>query len=352
MSMQKLSRALAIVLLLAAMVLGALALATARRHTTTVPVHAVAAAPADPRSLPVVVAAVPLKAGQPLPPAALRVENQPSRPEGAFASVEPLAGALPRQDVAAGTVITQAMLTQGVAMQLKPGERALAVPVDELAGAGNRVAPGDYVDVFITLRERSPAISSGHPSPGDAPQTRLLLSRVRVLAYGSLELPSVGNAEAAAVSRTGAANAAEPSSRQSIGNGDSARSKDGVETARTAVLAVPVQSTDRLLLGAQSGKLALALRHPADPGMPDAGLFPTPRTVLAARRDLPAEVRDRLNAPENRAFAGIDLAALADGQADAPSRPVTSATRAAKPVQRTAVEIIRGDGTANGERNP
>jgi pilus assembly protein CpaB len=83
------------------------------------------------------------------------------------------------------------------------------------------------------------------------------------------------------------------------------------------VLAVPVADANRLLLGAQQGKLFLALRNPADTGLPDLALFPQARGVIDPLRGLDAEQQLALQRPENHAFAGIDGDALA-GRGNAP----------------------------------
>src|SRR3546814_9757896 len=58
-----------------------------------------------------------------------------------------------RLDVAVGEPISGQSLAQGLAQQLHAGERAVAVPVDEIIGAGNRVAPGDLVYIFFALEK-------------------------------------------------------------------------------------------------------------------------------------------------------------------------------------------------------
>jgi pilus assembly protein CpaB len=144
-----------------------------------------------------------------------------------------------------------------------------------------------------------------------------LLSRVRVLKYGADSIDK----------------AAVPSSAPA------AR-----EAARTAVLAVPVEDVDRLLLGSQNGKLTLALRHPADPGVADVALFPNPAGVLAGRADLTAEQREQLRSPGDRAFAGLDMNALA-GDAQESATPTTVAK---SPVTPSRTAVVRRGGVGGG----
>jgi pilus assembly protein CpaB len=113
------------------------------------------------------------------------------------------------------------------------------------------------------------------------------------------------------------------------------------------VLAVPVADANRLLLGAQQGKLFLALRNPADTGLPDLALFPQARGVIDPLRGLDAEQQLALQRPENHAFAGIDGDALAGA---APRRPAHRPAPAGPPrrsaPRASGIEIIRGDSSA------
>jgi len=325
--MHKLARIAALLLVVVAVVLALVALNLGKRdgarEATTAAAAPAARAPSSGDTRPAVVAAaVALPAGQPIAAGALRLVRLAQAPAGSFASVDVVAGSLPRVDIPAGTAITPELLAHGVAVRLRPGERALAVAVDELAGAGNRIAPGDYVDVFLSLKAAPPGSPRGTATDD---QARLLLSRLRVLAYGGQDLPAAA---------TSAAPAADGKSV--------ALARTDNPPPHTAVLAVPVAEVGKLLLGAQNGRLALALRHPADPGRPDDALFPAPRAALAPLAGLDPAQRARLALPENRAFAGIDGAGLA-GAAGVPQ----PAARPRKGAGTAGLEIIRG--TARGD---
>jgi pilus assembly protein CpaB len=317
--MHKLTRIVALLLVAVAVVLALVALNLGKREAAPVAAAPAAARETDGRGkLPAVVtAAIALPAGRPIPADALRLAHLASAPAGSFASVDAVAGSLPRVDIPAGATITSELLARGMAVRLKPGERALAVPVDELAGAGNRIAPGDYVDVFLSLKATPPG---GPRGTATEDQARLLLSRLRVLAYGGQDLPSP------------AASTAPPADGKAV-----AAARTDNPPPRTAVLAVPVADVGKLLLGAQNGRLALALRHPVDAGRPDDALFPAPRAALAPLAGLDEAQRARLASPENRAFAGIDGAGLA-GTAGAPQ----SAAHPRKGTGAAGLEIIRG----------
>ncbi|MDR3444232.1 MULTISPECIES: Flp pilus assembly protein CpaB [unclassified Dyella] len=321
--MHNVSRIAAILLVVLATVLALVAFTLGKRRQDTPPVPSpVATAPAAPivpaRTARVVVAAQMLAGGEVISASSLRTVAMSTAPEGSYEQPELLAGEVPRVSIPEGTVITSALLSNPIAMQLRPGERALAVPVDEISGVGYRVQPGDYVDVVLTLKIAEPA-PNGIGMAKEHSESRLLASRLRVLAYGVRDLPRVGAVTAAPAS--GKSDAAEP-------------------PPKMAVLAAPLDDIDPLVLGAQSGKLSLALRHPGDEGMPSNLLFPLPATVLSPRNDLNGEQRGWLASPENRAYAGVDEPGLI-GRSKTATRPVL---RASSP---GGLEIIRGSTAAS-----
>lgn len=333
--MQKFSRIAALLLVVVAAVLAIAAFGLGRRaaqsNVAQAPAGA-ASAPAGqatrPATVSVVAAASALPAGQPITAASLKLQPAAQAlPEG-YTSVDAVAGDVPLVDIPAGSAITANLLAHGVAMELQPGERALAVPVDEQSSAGSRILPGDYVDVFLDLKSgTSSAYGNGNkPLPS---QARLLVSRLRVLAFGNRDLPRPMPLARATAAGGKAADKAAAATNEN-------------QAARTAVLAVPLAEVDRLLLGTQDGRLVLALRHPGDAGQPDDALFPQPRSALSPIAKLTPEQRQALQSPENRAFAGIDGAGLA-GQAHALP---PSAARTIRNAPRR-VEIIRGAQTTS-----
>lgn len=333
--MQNVTRIAAVALVVLAVVLAIAAFGIARRAGTTAgPAPATATATTAPAAVaagePVLVAARALRAGDVVGPRDVTIQRLDPRPAGALEHSAQAVGGVLVHDLEAGRPVAAHHLARGLPTRLEAGERALAVPVDEIAGVGNRVSPGDYVDVFLTLRD------GGRGS--ERQQTRLLLSRLRVLGYGADDLAVDADAAPAEAPEPADARAEHISGSASA----SRRQEPAPGPARSAVLAVPVGDVHRLLLAAQSGKLSLALRHPADPGLPDPGLFPQPRNVLAARSGLDADQRAALTRPENEAYAGIDLRSLAGAApATPPSRP-PAPRRAARAAG--GVEIIRGDG--------
>ncbi|MEG0185839.1 MAG: Flp pilus assembly protein CpaB, partial [Stenotrophomonas sp.] len=295
----------------------------------------------------VVEATARLPAGEPISANGVRLARRTSEAPGAATELAAVIGKVPVQDISEGSAIGANVLAQGFSLQLRPGERALAVPVDELVAAGNRILPGDFVDVFLNLRSSASAYS-GQP---DIAQTRLLLSRLRVLSYGQQDIAMAPPAAQDQAPATAHNDARAADITQGSGNRSSGSGSEATQPARTAVLAVPVADANRLLLGAQQGKLFLALRNPADAGLPDLALFPQARGVLDPVRGLDSEQQLALQRPENNAYAGLDGDALA-GRGSSPQRSNADvAPRAPSSPRRVAprpagIEIIRGDTAA------
>lgn len=313
--MSKLTKIAAGVLIGLAVLLGVFALTLSRRPA---PVPAASVAQA---SFPVVVAIKVLPAGKAITVDALRVQALPINPNGAFTDPSVLAGRVPVADIGAETPVLETQLTSGLAERIEPGERAVAVRVEEANAVGNRLRPGNFVDVFFTLK-REPAM--GANSEIDRSQARLLMSRVRVLAFGNAT------------------------------NGNDAPA-DANGAVRTAVLAVPVADVDRLTLAEASGRLVFALRNPRDAEVVDAHAFlALPGVLKTAAHTGPVNAAGNAASLENstRAAAGVALDDLS-GSAGATkaanvSGRLPAAPRAVAPLARTAgtggggIEVIRG----------
>ncbi|AEI79155.1 Flp pilus assembly protein CpaB [Cupriavidus necator N-1] len=282
------------------------------RQPAQVPAASNAARPLHP----VVVTTRAAEAGKPLDADALKVEMLPIDPAGAYSEVARVTGQVPLLALGANVPVLESQLLAGLATQVREGERAVAVSVDEVIGVGNQVQPGDYVDVFLVLRRDQQEIPES--------QARMLLSRLRVLAYG-----------VASVNRPQNAKPEQMMARQ--------------EGAKTAVLSVPLEQVSRLAMAQQSGRLLLALRNPQDEAMPSDGMFAEPQPALAARAGVPA---DAPRAAPDKAMAGVVLSGLAATTgASAPRAPVAAPVPrplqvAAPPApalarQSAGVEVIR-----------
>lgn len=320
--MSAIAKVIAIVLVLLSLLLAGLAVrmavnASRQPVAPAAPIQAAAehppAAPAQPATRdvlhPVVVAARNLAAGSALTQGDVEIVQWPIRPDAAFDDSAGLIGEVLRDDLTRGEPLTQRLLVRGLSRSLKPGERAVAIALDDLSGAANRIVPGDLVDVFFTLAQDNREIIDT--------QSRLLLPRVRVLAFGAQSVD--GPAAADAVPGRASGNAAG---------------------SRSAMLAVPLQEVNALLLASRSGKLQLVLRSPQDDARPDMALFPSRDAVLQARLDLPESQRQQLESPENLAYAGNSLRTVS-GQMVQEPEPPEPAPPAAQ-ARRRSIEVIRG----------
>jgi len=295
-------------LIVLALLLGALAITLARR-----PAAVPAAVAQTQATFPVVVAQRTLPAGQPIPADALSIQKLPINPAGAFTDPSQIAGRIPVAAIGAQSPVFETQLSSGIAENVEAGERAVAVRVDEANAVGNRLRPGNFVDVFFTLKRDGFGGGATGQTEIERTQARLLLSRVRVLAWGN-------------VTANGAPDANTP--------------------ARTAVLAVPLADVDRLALAEGAGHLVLALRNPRDTDVLDTAALPVYPGVLktSAGAGAPASTRaaaglalDELSGASTRRALPASVAPAAPVPRNAPPRLVAGAHDA-----HDGIEVIRG----------
>lgn len=309
--MANLTKVFAGLLIAVALVLGVFAWMLARREPPA-PVVAQPVAGETRALTPVVVAARALTAGEPIPADALHVKPLPIHPAGSFSDADMIVGRVPLANVAADSPVLDSQLSSSLAASLAPGERAVAVRVDETNAVGNQLRAGNFVDVFFTLR-RDGAGTGGEIG---RTQTRLLISKARVLVFGSPD-------------DDGKSRTTQRTSNLGAQN----------NTPRTAVLAVPLGDIDTLTLAQSQGQLLLALRNPTDPDALDPNAFgPQPGVLKVVARD------GVQASTSTHAAAGVALDQLAGGNAPraasvAPVQRVANATPAAS---RGNLEVIRG----------
>lgn len=325
--MNNLTKIVAAILVVAALGLAFVAWWLGSRPPPTISAAPPPAVAKSSKQYEVVVAARVLEAGKAIATDDISLVTLPINPAGAYSQASSVVGKIPLIEIGVGTPITESGLASGLAMKLADGERAVAIPVDEIVGAGNRVQAGDYVDVFFTLKQGQEV---------EKTQSRLLMSRLQVLSYGAAVIgtaTSGGSAGAAPSQQTSQPLQQAPSSQQAQ------------QIARTAVLATPVADVNRLLLATQNGKLMLALRNPGDEAVPDVGLFPQPAPVITGKKDLTRDQLAALKQPDNQAFAGMEMNGLAgDARTPAGRKPnVAPGTAFARtPSPSGTVEVIRG----------
>jgi len=218
------------VILLAAAVLavGARAAFIARQQPATV-----AEAPTD---IQVRVAAADLPAGLLLRDGDLawKAYARSDVPKGSLQEGKPeseLVGALLRQKLEAGAPIMAANIIRPdapgfLAAALKPGMRAVSVPIDDVSGHAGLILPGDYVDMILTQRLQQDSELDGRKS---AVVSETVVENVRVIAVGTSFQP------------------------QRDDNSKPAR-------ARTVTVEVDPRAAEAVTVAAQLGTLSMALR--------------------------------------------------------------------------------------------
>ncbi|NTY41273.1 MULTISPECIES: Flp pilus assembly protein CpaB [Burkholderia cepacia complex] len=295
-----LTKIIAGLLIAIAVLLGVYAWMLGRSSPAPVPAQQIAVA----NPVPVVIAARMLPAGQPITADALKVQSTASMPVGAFGNPGELVGRVPTRDIPVSSPVVSGALVSGIAEDVQPGERAIAVRVDETNAVGNRLRPGNFVDVFLNLKREGNSMFDGEISQT---QARLLLSKVRVLSFGdaTTERDSGNNTNG---------NNGQPSN------------------VHIAVLAVPTAQVDALTLGEASGRLTLALRNPRDDELA--------MQTVAVRTD------NKLS-PSVLAAAGVTLQQLSGTQRNAVANvnvpPLPSRLPpAVRPSGGGGIEVIRG----------
>lgn len=165
------------------------------------------------------------------------LEKVRTAPMGSFTSIDQAVGRTPWRPLTAGTWVNEQSFEIGgpLARMIRPNERALAVAIDEVTGAGGQLTPGDYVDILLFLRQ-----DTGNPQQS----AQVVLPAVRVLSVGDeLGLTSDGRL------------ASQPLNAE-----EALKQAQRRAAARTAVLAVPEPLLNQLMLATQAGTLRLAVR--------------------------------------------------------------------------------------------
>lgn len=206
-----------------------------------------------------VVAARAMAAGHVVVAEDLRVVQVFQRDPRGFGNVEMLVGKVTSAAIAEGAPVRSSQFPAlgPVAQSLMPGERGVAVKVDEVVGVGGFVRPGDHVDVLLYLRSEE--------ETGRITSAQEVLRNVRVLAFGDAVTES-GEPPAPRVPDP-AADAKGSVDKDDAAKKDEAK-KDATKKAkesRSAILAVPEKDATRLMLAASSGSLRLALRGAEPP---------------------------------------------------------------------------------------
>ncbi|QHF42865.1 Flp pilus assembly protein CpaB [Pseudomonas sp. S35] len=256
----------------------------------------------DPTRQPVVVLAHDVPPFAALTAADLTLEKLRTAPAGSLTTLEQAIGRTPWRALEAGTWLTEESFNAGgsLARMIRPDERALAVAVDEVSGAGGQLNPGDYVDVMLYLRQEN-----GNPQPS----AQTVVPALRLLGVGD---------------QLGLTNDGKPGSPVATTAEDKAKQQQNRASARTVLLAVPEQLMSRLMLATQAGALRLAVRSADEQRLSQywSGADESPANLDNAKRDL---------------YQFNQLALTVPPTSNVGPSAATGAPR------RTGVEVIRGN---------
>lgn len=241
-------------------------------------------------------------------------------PPRTYRTLEEVIGQTVQVELPAGALLELSNLQPGseVARLLKPGERAVAIPVDEVVGGGGFVQPGDTVDILLFLRGENGAKDSA----------QVVMQSLRVLGFGADIINPAGGTE---------------TPEQKAGR------KSERARARSAVLAVAEKDVTRIMLASSLGTLRLATRPAAEVQVVAAGAAPVPAATGAAvpvKTAADVTCKPSLNVPTPTQRQLLTSAALQAGGAPAavrsgPARPKSAAAVAKKPAEPT-IMIYRG----------
>jgi pilus assembly protein CpaB len=194
----------------------------------------------------IIVAARFIKAGKMLGPADLVEKPIAAPPATAFRSKDGLQGKIAKSDIPAGTPMQPSqLLDDTMATQLRSGERAVAVAVDEVGGVGGYVRPGDRVDLLAF---------AGNVGGSVQAFAQIAVHNARVLSIGDLSQMDIDQTNKQRVEK-------QEKTDVPPGAKTGQEFRDFRQTLRSAVLAVPEAELTRVMLLSQAGGvMRLALR--------------------------------------------------------------------------------------------
>ena len=220
-----------------------------------------------------------------------------STPDGAFDSVEKLAGRVAVMNIAPREPVTEARLAPegtagGLSAVIPEGYRAMTVKVDDVVGISGFVMPGTLVDVVVVI---DPAEKAGMQDP----ISKIVLQNIKVLANGQ--------------------------------NIDKPADQREANSVKAVTLLVTPEQAEKLALASSEGKLQLVMRNSIDQGDEQTNGI-NKRALLGGERAQPV--------PEAGALKSEQAAPLPK------ARPVRTepklATAPAPAPPRASVEMIEG----------
>ncbi|MEO8193402.1 MAG: Flp pilus assembly protein CpaB [Gemmatimonadales bacterium] len=148
-------------------------------------------------------------------------------PAGAYASIDSVAGRVTRVNVFTGEAIVPGRLAPtgsgpGLELKIPPGQRAMAVRINDVAGISGLIQPNSRVDVLVTIKSDN----------SDKQVAKLFMENMRVLSVGT----------------------------------EIQRDREGRSTnATTVTLGVTPEEAERLAIAMNTGSIQLVLRGYGDP---------------------------------------------------------------------------------------
>lgn len=243
-----------VLILVAALVLGAIAAVLAARYLTEA--RSTIDAESEPIEILVAQEDIPrgVSAEELLANDLIVLEKVPRRfvAAGAISSEAALEGRVLADPLSAGEQVTEGRFelpsTAGLAYSI-PGELlALSIPVDEVQGVSGLVKPGDHVALFVTLDEYPPA--------NNGPITKLLIKDAKVLAVG-------------AVLRSEATDAEETDAEGGVLNTTRGNGKEASLNAITLTLALSADDAEQVVFSEELGTVWAALLPATGDALPD-----------------------------------------------------------------------------------
>jgi pilus assembly protein CpaB len=214
--------------------------------------------PVVPTELATVIATQDIPLGTAIRADQVKTEVKPvtGRDTDAFGDISQVIGKIVRQPVATGAAITGRTLTGGLQgqildIQTPPGQRSMAVQVDQVTGVGTVIKTGDYVDMVVgfNVAVLTPDVAGANFTVVqglDGTSVKLLLQGMQVLGT-LLPPPTAAQAAPAASGQPAASPGTVLSGQQEI-----------------VILSVSPQQAEVIKFAQIKGDVSLVLRSPTD----------------------------------------------------------------------------------------
>ncbi len=246
-------RIISAILVIGAIAVGYLAIHLSQSTPAPAPVAAKSSEPSPPLEA-AAISTKPIKAGQVIVATDVAIKGMRSTAAGTYTQIQDVVGRVPVSDIPAGTVLVPSLFAaDSISYLLKPGERAIGVPVDEISAVGGFIKPGDLVDVLVYMNRDADSQTNA----------QVVVDNVRLLTVGEATQFDAQRLDGSGAVKDAPNTLVTP---VSTGVSSSLSPSSGLKEKRlgmrSAVLAVRESDMNRLMLAANVGTLRLALRPP------------------------------------------------------------------------------------------